>query len=166
MMCIWQSAATIPVTSYANSGGTGDRTGIITGSSSSANIFSGTVSLLLDGDFTANSSHSMNINNGPFTGGDYFQFQFTAKKYIDEVKLYADRALSNAWGSWKFRVSNDGVSFADLNTFTWNTQTQTQVVTGMDFAGFTYLRIEKVGTTNPVTGVWFEEVEFKIAPGA
>lgn len=169
MMVISNSELTIPTTAYANSGGTGDRTASITVTQTVFTVsVLGTASNLVDGSFTASTAGSLSQSGGTInlTDGMYLQFAFGSKKYIDEVKLYVDRALSTPWGSWKFQVSNDGSSFSDLNTFTWDSQTETATVTGMDAEGYSYLRITKSGATGSATNPWFEEVEFKIAAGA
>jgi hypothetical protein len=158
---------TVPSTSYANAGGTGARTGSITVTASVPAIFGyggSTATSLVDGSAAANTTNAYVTNGAPsFVDGNYFQFYFGSAKYIDEVKIYADRSLSN--GSWKWQWSNDGTTWTDGNTFTWSSATQTQSVTGWPASGATYLRMTKVGSTTG-TDASYEEFEFKIAAGS
>jgi len=82
-----------PATSYANAGGTGNRTGLITVTfdvTGGGGLTAGTPSNMVDGAFSANASDgcdppavSLPIN---------FQFEFPTKKYIDEITLYFSNA--------------------------------------------------------------------------
>lgn len=156
-----------PVTSYSNTGGTGARTGVITVTRTAANLdTNSTPSKLVDGSFTAGTTGACNVANGAsISANQYVRFDFLSgvKKYIDEFKLYCDRAISNM-GSWTFQASNDASTWTDLATFTWNAQTKTVTCSGLDLAGYRYYQIIcPAGTTSQSS--WFEEVEFKIAAG-
>lgn len=164
MMSLWQTELTIPTTSYANAGGTGNRTASITATSNETWVNGSTPPAVVDGDFTADNTHSLNTSK-TVAAGAYVRFDFGAlvKKYIDEVKLYYSTTPAN--GSWKIRGSNDASSWTDLVTFTWNTATQTVTLTGMDAAGYRYYDIISPGGVAMTAALW-EETEFKIAPGA
>lgn len=167
MMCLWQNSLTMPVTSYANAGGTGNRTATITvniAGSLPAPV-GGTLSNIVNGDFSANNTGSCGVGSGTtaFSDGDAFEYVFPSLVFIDEWKAYMDRAIS--WGSWKNQYW-DGAAFQDLNSFTWNSQTQTQAVTGMPFTGTTKLRVMKVGAASGLVAPYYEEKEFKIAAAA
>jgi hypothetical protein len=157
-----------PTTAYANSGGTGNRTASITTTATAAaiDIFSN-FQRLIDGSFTASSAGSCEPL-GTVNANEYVRFDFGAgvKKYIDEIKMYYNNgagAPNN--GSWKWQASNDASSWTDLATFTWNQLTQTVTLTGMDFGGYRYYQMI-CPAGHSLTNDWFEEVEFKIAPGA
>lgn len=164
MMCLWQTGLTQPVTSYSNSGGTGNRKASVTATSNVTWPNGSTPPNLIDGSFTASNSTALNTSLGTASAGTYLRFDFGSgvKKYIDEAKLTCDRSISN--GSWKFQGSNDASSWTDLATFTWNTQTQTVGLSGMDLAGYRYYQMVAAGGS--ITGALFEEIEFKIADGA
>lgn len=156
---------TAPTTAYANSGGTGARTGSITASSNVTWGTSSTPPALVDGSFGQNSTNSLNLNVGSIAANSYIRFAFGAgvKKYIDEAKLYCHIVPSN--GSWKFQASNDASAWTDLVTFTWDQQTQTVTMTGLDAAGYRYYQMI-CPAGHAMSNAWFEEIEFKIADGA
>jgi hypothetical protein len=79
---------------------------------------------------------------------------------IEEARLVLPLMVADA------SVGSDGTTWVDLNSFTWNTSTQTQAVTGMPSTGARYLRMIKVGTSGTITNAWYEEFEFKTATGA
>ncbi len=165
MMVLQNIALTAPTTSYANSGGTGNRTASITVTRTAAALDVGNdPARLVDGSFVTGAGGSCNAS-GTVGASEYVRFDFGAatKKYIDELKIYYDRVPAN--GSWKIQASNDASSWTDLVTFTWNQQTQTLTLTGVDVEGYRYYQmIFPAG--GGITGAWFEELEFKIAAGA
>lgn len=163
MMVLQNVALTMPVTSYANSGGTGDRTASITVTATAPIIaFAGTLNNLVDGSMAADAAGSASPT-GLATAGQYLRFQFASKKYIDEIKVYYNIVPNN--GSWKWQASNDASSWTDLATFTWDATLETVALTGMDFAGYLYYQMILTADHN-LTNDWFQEVEFKIAAGA
>lgn len=173
MMCLFiPPVVAAPTTSYANTGGMGDRTASITATSSFSGtpLDTGTPSNMVDGGFNGNSSDCYYRASGTanWADGDYLQFDFTSLglRYINEVKL-TSLAIGDGYpgGNWKFVYSQDGTNFVDLNTFAWTSLILSQAVTGMPAEGCLKLRIKKVGASSADRPI-IAEVEFKIAPGA
>jgi hypothetical protein len=163
MMVLQNLALTMPVTAYANSGGTGDRTASITVTATAPIIaFAGTLNNLVDGSMAADAAGSASPS-GTATTGQYLRFQFGSKKYIDEIKVYYNIVPNN--GSWKWQACDDASSWIDLATFTWDATLETVALTGMDFAGYLYYQMI-LTADHVLTNDWFQEVEFKIADGA
>jgi hypothetical protein len=161
------ATAGIPVTSYTNAGGSGDRTSLVT-VTCSANVTSmiggGTLSNLVDGGFVADNNDSVDFASASFADGDFWTFDFGAGKraYIDEIKTWFDRVVS--WGTWKARASQDNTNWSEFNSFTWTgiNGATVQAITGMPAHGFRYFGLLKVGATSG-TVPRFKEAEFKIA---
>jgi hypothetical protein len=153
-----------PTTSYANSGGTGARTGIITATGTASAIDTGvTPSKSVDGSFTTGVGAGSCGCGGTVTAGQYMRWRFASSAYIDEVKIYYDRVPAN--GSWKIQGSFDATTWDDLATFTWDAQTKTVTLTNGVAEGYLYYQMI-CPAGNAITAGWFEEIEFKIAPGA
>jgi hypothetical protein len=150
-----------PTTTYV----TGDRTATIT-VTTNITITGGTINNFVDGDFSANTAGSIDFNGAANTAGNYIRFDWGvgALKYFDEAKIYCATAPANDIWKWQYSVS-DGTTWVDLNSFTWNTSTQTQAVTGMPSTGARYLRMIKVGTSGTMSNLYYEEFEFKTATG-
>jgi hypothetical protein len=158
---------TPPITSYANAGGTGDRRALFT-ISSNITWDSGVTSNLFDGDnATIGSTNSVDT---PGTGataianGSFVRWQSPTKKFIDEFKLYYTTSVAN--GAWKFQACDDGASWIDLASFTWNTLLQTVAFSNPFPEGFFYHQIVKNGAGTNWDNNWFKEIECKIAEGA
>jgi hypothetical protein len=161
------SGGEIPITSYANAGGTGDRTASITVTEAIANFPNGVIANLVDGAFGQNSTDSCGFTpSAPsMTDGEYFQFDFGSNKYIDEWKIYVGSITDN--GSWFIQGSDSsGSGYVTYQTFTWNTATQTVTVAGVPASGHRYWRMTKNGTSGTYADAWYVEWEFKIAAGA
>jgi hypothetical protein len=145
-----------PTTSYANAGGTGDRTASIT-ITTDVTPGGGTTANLINGDTADNvywwaggqSSRSMR-----------FDFGSGASKVIDEFKWYQSGAFNQ--GTWKLGGSNDGSTITDFpETFLLgNATTQTNAVTNSTGYRYYHLR-QTAGFTQGVP--WVYEAEFKIA---
>jgi hypothetical protein len=169
MMCLFRSDLTQPVTAYANSGGQGDRTASITVTmtATALDALGSGGGRLINGDKTANSTGSLEPL-GTVSANQYLRFDFGAavKKYIDEITLfYNNGAGTPNNGSWKWQGSNDASVWTDLATFTWDALTKIVTLTGLDFGGYRYYQMI-CPAGHSLTNDWFEEVEFKIAPGA
>lgn len=160
---IWISAS-LDSTSYANAGGQGDRTGSIT-VTTNYTFSAGAPANLVDGDKTANNTHSLHTAAGP-AAGNYFRFDFgaSARKYIDEVSLFTDSAIAN--GNWEVWASNDAFASHDvLATFAWSGTSQAVALTGVNETGYRYYQVIcPAGNVSFVT--FIEEFEFKITDGA
>ena len=143
-------------TSYANTGGTGNRTAIITVTVTGG--FSGSPSVLVNGDLVT--------NNIWFSGTTAIQFEFTEfKKIIDEAKFY--QQLTTSHGTWKWQGSDNGSTWTDIGgTFTLGGVTvQTFTTLGGNTAEYKYYRLLLVsGATS--TAPYIYEFEFKTEDGA
>lgn len=157
----------VPLTSYTNPGGSGDRTGLIT-VTCSANIagmiFSAPLSNLVDGSFGANADESVDLFAANFIDGDWLTFDFGEgkKKYVDAMRTWFDRSVN--WGNWVVRGSSDNLLWFEFNGFLWtglNGSTE-HAVEGMPANGYRYFGLRKVGATNG-TAPYLREIEFRIA---
>lgn len=148
-------------TSYANSGGSGNRTaGIPTITQSDASAPQAT---------TANLYILKNGSIDNFTymapgvaDGKWIKFDFGTAKVINEAKWY--QSAATAQGTWKFEGSNDDSTYADVGSnFTLGGAT-TQTITAIsgNTTAYRYYRLTKVsGSTS--AGPWTQEIEFKIS---
>lgn len=100
-------ATSVPATSYANSGGVGNRAGIVTASSTFA-AGASSPSALVDGSY----GNSYWVTGGQTTGVWKFDFGSGAAKYIDEVTWYQDIAANQ--GTYAFEGSNDDSAWTTL----------------------------------------------------
>ena len=148
------SAAAVS-TSYANTGGTGDRTGIIT---------------VTDGVSYGSGNGTKLINGG--SGNDCWwlgststanvQFDFGSAKVINEITWKQSGA--DPHGTWSFQGSADASSWADLgSTFTLGSSgTQTITAPSGNTTSYRYYRIHGVSGSLS-SGPWLYEIEFKIS---
>lgn len=141
--------------SYANAGGTGNRTGSITITQSSANVFVNPT-ILIDGSTTGIGAY---LNGTP--DGEWVRFDFGTSKIIDEAKFYQSNSATH--GTWKVQGSSDASSWSDVgSSFTFGGSTL-QTITELhgNTADYRYYRFIKIsGTTNG--GPWTHELEFQI----
>jgi hypothetical protein len=100
-------------TSYLNSGGTGNRTSIITATTGGSLPFNGSgispQQNSLDGFY---SNTVFYINNSTSTG-NFLTYDFGSPKLIDEVCLYFNGAN---YGTWKWQGSNDNSTWTDVGS--------------------------------------------------
>lgn len=152
------TAETFETPSYANAGGIGDRTAIIT-VTTTAVLNIGPASKWVDNNFD-NNSNSIEIQNGQTLRS--ITFDFGHKALITEVKYYQNG--SGSQGTWKWQGSNDGSSFTDLSaTFNMDAGGAGDVVGDLsaNTIGYRYYRaLQTSGTTN--SSPWSKEFEFKI----
>lgn len=152
-------------TSYANPGGTGDRTSIIT-VTTTATLAGGSppISGLVDG---------INSNTGaPFwTAGQTlrtitFDFGPTLfKQVIDEAKWYQNG--TSAHGTWRWEASDDGSSWTPISAnFTLDGGSTGAVIGDLsaNTTGYRYYRLAQQSGTTSATP-WLREIEFKIEQG-
>lgn len=141
-------------TSYANTGGTGNRTSIITVTAAG---FAGTPSILVNGDLVTNVAWFNNLT--------VLQFEFTGfKKIIDEAKFY--QQLTTSHGTWKWQGSNNGTTWTDIgSSFTLGGST-TQTITALagNTTEYKYYQIVRVSGASS-TAPYVYEFEFKIEDG-
>lgn len=148
------AAAGPPVPSYANPGGTGNRSSLITASQAFGYTMAG-AAVLIDGN-TGNTGCYF----GSVADGDWFQFDFGSAKVIDEIRWYQQTTATH--GTWKIQGSNDNSSFTDIgSSFTLGGAT-TQTITEIsgNSTGYRYYRLTKV--SGSIVGIWLYEVEFQI----
>lgn len=148
-------AAGPPATpSYANPGGTGDRSSLITLAQASSSVFVNP-QLLIDGNTSGTGAY---LNSTP--DGDWIRFDFATSKIIDEAKYYQSSSATH--GTWKFQGSADASSWSDVGTsFTLGGST-TQTITELNgnTADYRYWRMIKV--SGSTIGAWTYEIEFQI----
>ena len=150
--------------SYSNTGGTGNRTSIIT-VTTNISVGGGTISNFIDGSFFGNSTNSW-YPNIVSTTGENIIFNFGSSKLITEAKIYFDRT-NNYQGIWKWIVSNDGINYSNIGPTGFPIGDpsigQTFTLTGLanNVTGYQYYGLSGLaGTLN--NNPWIEEIEFKI----
>lgn len=144
-------------TSYANTGGTGDRTAIITATSAVVNFGTGNATKLINGTSVFDCWW-----HGSLTGA-YVQFDFGSGKVINEAKWYQSALDSN--GVWQWEGSNDASSWTAIgSSFTLGTSaTQTITELSGNTTSYRYYRLNGV-SGSASSGAWLYEMEFKISP--
>lgn len=143
-------------TSYANSGGTGNRTSIIAGTNADTLFIGGhNVNDLLDGSM-ADVCWFINGNSN-----QWMQFDFGTAKTIDAFKWYQD--ISASHGTWKMQGSNNASTWTDLgSSFTLNgSSTGTEFTFSNSTAYRYYKLLQTAGTTSSAN--YTREIQFKIA---
>jgi hypothetical protein len=138
--------------SYSNPGGIGNRTSLIT-ISTTLSVSAGTINDLIDGTFTdvmwlAGTQSAKTLT-----------FDFGTAKIINEFKWYQSSGVSQ--GTWVLGGSNDNSSFTEFpESFSLGATTpQTNAVTNT--TAYRYYRLRSTaGTTSAAPYV--EEIEFKI----
>jgi len=146
-------------TSYVNDGGSGNRTGSITVTTSAGLTYTaGVGTTLVNGTTATNENYFFGVS----ASGHYIQFYFNDEyKVINEAKFYQSGTFSH--GVWQWQASNDGSAWTDIgSTFTlggYATQTMTEL--SSNTGGYKYYRI--YGQSGTVSGApWIYEFEFKI----
>ncbi len=151
------------VPSYANAGGTGDRTSSITASISPTLLGSGIVSNLVDGGTANNTTDSISFN--AITVTDLFiRFDFGQSSYRMITEITWRQGNTATHGTWKWQGSLDGTTWQDIGTsFTLGGATaQVQTALVDNRRGYRFYQLLGVtGTANG--GPYIQEVEFKIA---
>ena len=168
---IWDSVtisgdATLATTSYANSGGTGNRTGSIT-ASASAGLMSGTGGLpvLIDGTATSGAVYF----TGSFAVGPsvYMRYDFGTARLITEATWKQQSGTTH--GVWKWQGSADASTWTDIgssftlhaNSFTETASTSRQLALNGNTTAYRYYQMVGVsGTTS--SSPFLYEIQFKI----
>ncbi|TAN76891.1 MAG: discoidin domain-containing protein [Magnetospirillum sp.] len=161
----YDNPPTAPSTSYANTGGSGSRTGIITvtsGSTGSAWQASPT-SAMVDGNTGTNDGWP-NYTNAL---GNWVTFDFGAgaAKFFTEFKLYRQTTNAASTDTWKFQGSNDNSNWSDITSaFSLGNSSPLTVAATGNYGPWRYVRLVCVvaGSTND----FMYEVEFKIGTTA
>lgn len=141
-------------TSYANTGGTGNRTSIITATTTLS--WSGTFTNIINGNTTENN----NWINGVAVSGTYIRFDFGSSKTIDEIKWYQDNASRQ--GIWKLQGSPDASSWTDIgNNFYLGSVATQSIYFPTSSTAYRYWQLIGISGNGSST-VYQREVEFKI----
>jgi len=143
-------------TSYANTGGTGNRIGVVGIQTNVGLLTTDDPLLLINGSFA-----NENFFAGLGASGQFLLFDFGTAVLIDEALWYQDNASSH--GTWKWQGSNDNSSFTDIgSSFTLGgTATQTHTQLNGNATSYRFYRLLGVsGTTS--TSPYTREIEFKI----
>lgn len=157
-----------PVTSYANSGGTGDRRAIITPSTSFANTGVGGRDITNWVDGVTNLA-ATSWNNADDVEGNYIQFRFLdALRYMTEARI-TQIGLLDQQGTWIWQGSNDGTNWTNIspspegygdgssNPYVWTS------LAG-NVAAYSYYRIlGQSASGNLSTNPYVTEWEFKVS---
>ncbi len=150
--------------SYANSGGSGDRSALITLTQAAyLNSRPGMVSpsIMINGVNNAGTAY-FNTHQAYMYDGWWLMFDFGTPKLIDEFKWYQQN--SSTHGTWKFQGSLDNSTWVDIGTsFTLGgSTTQTVTEISSNILGYRYYRLYLV--TGPSSNLsYLYEIEFKIA---
>lgn len=149
------------VASYANTGGSGDRTPA-TGDGSVTVTDSG-ISGVGDSEKLVNGVKTPegNFFNNVACSGIWIRFDFGHAVFINEAKFYQEN--TTAQGTWKWQGSSDGSSFTDIGSSFALGGVATQTITTMsaNTTSYRYYRILGVsGSTS--SSPWIYEFEFKI----
>lgn len=158
------AAAPVPTPSYWNSGGYGDRTGMIT-VTTTATLGAGTINNLIDGNFAANLTDACWFTNGQSNREIKFDFGAGVTKIIDGFRWAEGSITVGTHGTWVFEGSNDDSSYTGIGaSFTLGNNTGATLVS-YQFANSTAYRYYKLrqisGGTN--SAPWLLEIEFSIA---
>lgn len=148
----------VPTTSYANTGGQGDRTALITITTNETWDAGTTSDNLVDGATGASTTDSVDL---PVTAvaGKYVQFDFGTAKYIDEFTSEQTVAQTAVW---RWEGSDDAATWTTLNASVQLTGTTTVVaLTNVPTAGYRYYR--QIGVSGSYVNAYWQEVTFKIA---
>lgn len=151
--------------SYANAGGTGNRTSIITVTTNqSLGGSSGTADKLVNGGFANGSANAIWFVNAQSVVGKFVRFDFGHKAIITEAKWYQNGTVSGGQHDWKWQGSNDASSWSDLSSsFELNGGATGSVIGNLsaNATGYRYYQLAGVsGNTNDSPWLW--ECEFKI----
>ena len=159
----YDNPSVAPTTSYANAGGTGNRSGIITVTASGSWESGTSGPALVDGVKNVNGASSYSAS----FAGMYLQFDYGvgATKYFTEIKEYYGNS-SSASITAKWQGSNDGSIWSDMTaTYGWGGgTTMVRTVTG-NYGPWRYTRLLGVSGTD-TAGIWLDEVDFEIGTTA
>lgn len=144
--------------SYANPGGTGNRTATITVTSTAA-LGSGPITALVDG------SQANQLWWATNQSGLEVRFDFSTPRLITEATWYQD--VPGTQGAWQWQGSPDGSSWTNIGTTFTLGSTPTQVITTLS-ANVTSYRYYRILQTSGLTSSapFLREVEFSIDAGA
>jgi hypothetical protein len=149
-----QNGTLAVTTSYANAGGTGDRTSTIT-VTTTATLGGGTISQLVDGS----QANGLWWTSGQSLITVTFDFGVGASKVIDEFKWY--QSAVTVHGLWVFEGSNDNSSYTTFPESIDLGDIATDVVPVTNTSGYRYYRLRQYNNVTS-SGPYLREIEFKI----
>jgi len=152
----------IPATSYANTGGTGSRTGIITVTTDMA-LDEGAITSVVNGGLGYNATDGCSPTTAAVSG-KYIKFDFGTAKRIDECRL-SSNVTSN--GTWKWQGSNDNSAWTDIGSsfsMVGGNAPAFAVIGDMSANNDSYRYYRTLGVSgNDAGGTYLVEFEFKIS---
>lgn len=143
-------------TSYSNPCGMGDRTALITVTSTQASL-TGT-----NGQKLVNGSYANEI----FWGGDitniYIRFDFNSPKIIDEARLIQSSAVAH--GTWQWQVSSDNITWINIGgTQVLGDKDANGIIIGLGGNKIAYRYYQLLGVVGSVSpDPYLREIEFKV----
>lgn len=149
----WLDTYSGTITSYANTGGTGDRTASITTSLTVITAGGGAVSDLVDGS----QANEFWWNNGTNNGTQWVLFDFGTAKIINQINWYQDLS-TQAHGLWNFEGSNDNSSWTALLS---NFSLQPGMIDIPNTSAYRYYRLRAMSGSR-TSASYNREIEFKI----
>ena len=148
------------VPDYANAGGTGNRTAIITVSSDISTT--GALTELIEGAFQ---DGTFWFSQNTAITGEYLRFDFGVgvSKIITEAKWYQGTA-PNTQGVWQWQGSDDASDWTNIgSTFTLGgAGTQTQTELSANSYGYRYYQLFGISGNAGPFPTYIREIEFKI----
>lgn len=154
--------AAAAVHAYENAGGKGERTSIITLTSTFTGMPTSEAQNLINGiEHWNNVTYSADFSGSEAVSGKELRFQFTESKNISEFVMNTNNASTH--GTWKFQGSTDGTVWVDQgSSFTLGglVGANTYDVSG-DSTLYTYFRLLGV-SGNAASAPWIYSIDFKI----
>jgi hypothetical protein len=150
-----QSAAS--TYSFANTGGSGNRSGIITASSSGTLFSSGSAASLIDGNTGGSGTWFLSSSSA----GEHITFDFGSAKAIDAFIARLSGGVSQ--GVWQFQGSSDNSSWNNVGSqFTLNGFPNVYYAPVGNTTAYRYWRLAFVSGSR-TSGPYVQEIEFRIS---
>ncbi|OAN50153.1 hypothetical protein A6A04_01715 [Paramagnetospirillum marisnigri] len=159
----------LPTTSYSATGGSGNRSGVVSITTGGGvwNLYTGSTGQIVNGNTSTMDYGVLPVQTDPGNAtGKYCVFDFGAgaANFLTEIKGYW-QYTTPAGGTWIWQGSNDGSTWADLTATTpWggggSSSTVVYPVTG-NHGPWRYVRIYCIDGAS-VISQWLCEVEFKL----
>jgi hypothetical protein len=144
--------------SYSNTGGNGNRTAIIT-ATTTGGLAAGTIPTIVNGSFAASTAGGFRWTNGQSSLVIHYDFGVGHAPQIDQFK-FTQSAAGFSSGTWQWEFSDDDSSWTVCSaTQVLNTTVVTWDATVIGSHRY-YRRRQVSGTTS--SGPWQEEDEFRI----
>lgn len=145
------------ITAYENTGGTGDRTSIITTTSTNISFGAGVASTLVDGNTVANALY---FNSAAGDGSAYIKFDVGVgnSAVIDAFRWVQSTNASH--NTWQFEGSNNDSDYDNLHSLILGGAT-TEEHTFTNSTPYRYYRLRHISGSRS-NSPWLREIEFKI----